>query len=154
MKVILITLLLVISTGAQAGAFSLEHSTYTKHLDYEEWMDEDNQVILIEYSDQYADETWIVNVSTFNNTYSERSYTVGVGFRILDTTYVDVDLLGGVVKGYTEDQSYMPCSSDYCLYIAPRITAEYRFESNFYVKTSLQFYGKAIINTIGGGYYF
>ena len=137
----------MISMPVQAEqSISIETSFFTTHVAKRDgWIyNEDNKLIAIEYK---IDE-WYYNISTYNNTQFDRTWTAGLGLNYFTYKAVSFDLLVGAVHGYKEAPlSVMP-------YIAPRVTLRYEITDTITIKTSTQIFYTAIMATAGIEYKF
>ena len=145
----LIAMLLVIPR-AMADIVSIERSVFTRHADYQDWMNEDNNLVAIEY----VRGDFGINISKFNNTYGNKSKTIGASYNVFSWKHLDIDLLAGAVKGYTKEQIRTVCSGEWCAYVAPRVTIKQKITDSFGVKSSAQLFGRALSVTVGVTYEF
>lgn len=149
MKLLTIALL-SLSVSAQAAEISVEHGIFTKHFRYDPRMNEQNRFNAIELRlDGYG-----FNASAFNNTYGNDTKTAGAYYTVFERKYIEVDLMYGVVNGYTQEQLGSLCSNDNCLYVAPRVTLKHGITDKTSVKLSAQMFGNAIMTTVGLRYSF
>jgi len=150
MKKLIVASVILLSSIAHADTLSIEAGVLTNHLDHESWMNEDNDLIAIEYRQGKHG----VNASSFVNTYGNQTFTVGGYYSLLNYKYIELGVLYGLVKGYESDQLDTVFTSDLGVYVAPRVTAKYDITDNVDVKVSVQLFGSAVITTAGIGYSF
>jgi hypothetical protein len=122
-------------------SISIERSVFTKHINHEDWMNEDNKLTGIEYKNN----DWYLNASMFTNTFGDPTWTAGIGYNLITYKYMRVDVLGGVAHGY----SIKPLP-----YAAPRVTLLYGLTPSLSVKTSVQVFYEALTGTVGLEYKF
>ena len=150
MKAIFIILCMwfMIAMPVQADTFSIEFGVYTSHLDYADWMNEDNGLIGFEYrnGDIYY------NATTFTNTYDDRSNTLGIGYNLLEYEFARLDILAGGATGY--DSKNMLTIFGIVPYIAPRVTLVKELTKAIAVKASVQQFWTATEITVGFEYKF
>lgn len=145
--------LIMLLSGAHSihaqESVSIETSVYTNHLDYGNY-NENNNLVGIEYQNN----DWYLNVTKFKNSYYNDSKTIGSGYRFYNNDIIDLDILFGVVNGYTQEQIKSICFGENCAYVAPRITINIPITNNLKFKTSTQLFGTAVIVTTGIKYTF
>ena len=96
MKKLIVASAILLSSIAHADTLSLELGVSTNHLDYESWMNEDNDLIAIEYKQGNHG----INASSFVNTYGNQTFTVGGSYSLVDYKCIELGVLYGLVKGY------------------------------------------------------
>jgi hypothetical protein len=123
-------------------SISVMASFFTLHIDKDEdkTYNEDNNLIGFEYK---VDDYYFY-ISTYDNTYGERSETIGMGYNLYENKYFAFDGLFGFATGY---ERIVP-------YIAPRTTFKYDLNKHVTIKTSYQMFGKAFIAMLGFEYKF
>lgn len=130
------------------ATIGVEASIYTKHMPYESWMNENNNLIGLEYTEK--DSRLSYNFSTYRNTYKEQSYTFGTSYTFYQKDYFAFDLMAGVVTGYDSEKFGTRCLfDDICTYLVPKITLFYPNKTSVTPKTSFQLFGKVFLWTIG-----
>jgi hypothetical protein len=139
--------LLLISVNALSDSLTPEYGIYAAHLvDFEHIEpNEDNNLIGIEYGTG----NWYINASTFDNTYNNRAYTFGSGYKLLTGYNIDLDVLWGIVHGYKPGDIKSLCTGKTCLYVAPRLSYHLFLSDSFSIKPSVKLFGPAVEVGVG-----
>lgn len=140
--------LLFFSLGAQANeSITVEFGVFTHHLtDVDsDSINEDNNLIALEYNI----DKWYLNVATFDNTFHDKSMSIGSGYNIWSKYNFNLDVLWGIVGGYKEGDLKSLCFKTTCAYISPRITYTHHLYKCLSVKPSLKGFGSALTAAIG-----
>ena len=145
MKYLLILILTLISTASAAYSLSVEYGLSVDHLDYEGWMNEDNDFIAVEYVKGKHG----VNSSSFVNTFGRQTFTLGGSYSLYSNSFFDFGVLYGVVKGYNKGEIDTVIDKDFGVYFAPRVTVKYKIYKNISAKVSSQLFGSAVVTSAG-----
>ena len=145
MKKLIVASAILLSSIAHADTLSLELGVSTNHLDYESWMNENNDLVAIEYKQGKHG----VNASSFVNTYGNQTFTVGGSYSLVNYKYIELGLLYGLVKGYESGQLDTVFTGDLGLYVAPRVTLKYDITERVNAKVSVQLFGSAVVTSAG-----
>jgi hypothetical protein len=151
MKTLLLATALLLTPLANADTLFFDVGVNTTHINEKANQNEDNDFVSIEYR---FDNDHGINASSFTNSYGGESYTIGGSYSLVEFKYIELGLLYGVVKGYEKDQLDTNFSSDYGVYVAPRLTIKYDISESWIVKASSQLFGNAVETTAGVGYSF
>lgn len=136
-------MLLSFNVAAKVPALGFDYGFAVTHFEEMDNPNEDNKHISVEYTpDIYG--IWYVNASTFDNTYYNRSYTVGGGVNVIRYYGLRLDVLGGVVYGYTKDELGSLCVGKACAYMALRASYTYDINNNWAIKPSAKLLGYAL----------
>lgn len=149
-RLLLLVGVMFIPPPTTADSLSIETGVFTKHIDHQHWMNEDNEIVTIEYKFNRHG----INYSKFTNTYGNGSVSIGGSYTIYGGEYADIDILYGTIKGYTEEEIGTFCKSGWCVYVAPRISTEFEMYEYICPKVSIQIFGTAIVGTAGISYKF
>lgn len=128
--------------------FSLETGIFTTHLSTQNFVENNeihainNNNNLIGFSVARGDLS--LELSTFENSYYKRSYTVGIAYDLFSSEYLDLSVSGGIVKGYQEWMIPTNFYKDYSVFVAPTATIKYNS-----VFTSVRLLGEAINVSVG-----
>jgi len=150
MKTLLLATALLLTPLANADQLSIDLGVNTTHIESKANQNEDNKLIAVEYRTGNHG----LNASSFKNTYSNQTYTVGGSYSLVEFEYVELSLLYGVVKGYEKGQLDTVIADDVGVYVAPRITVKYQATDKITLKVSTQLFGNAVVTTAGVGYSF
>jgi hypothetical protein len=140
-SIFLLALLLALPVQAEQS-ITITRSIFTTHIGVDIPVNENNMLRGVEY--RHND--WMVNTSTFINSYDDRTYTAGLGYNLVDFRFIEFDALFGVAYGY-----YKPV---YLPYLVPRLTFKYDLTDSLAVKTSVQVFGQAVMGTVSLEYKF
>lgn len=142
---LLLILATILPSLAMADSFSVNYGVNTTHINHEEWMNEDNGLIAIEWmGDKHG-----VNASSFVNTYGNDTLTLGGSYSLFEYNFINLDLMYGIVKGYEEREIPTVIDKDYGFYFAPRFSASVDLYKELAVKASVQLFGEAVVTTVG-----
>ncbi len=141
---LLIFIITVMSSfSVNAATLSIEKGLFTRHARNRRKFNEDNELIGLEISANGM----TLNASSFVNSYGVKTKSIGTAFVLAESEHVKLDLMAGVLDGYTQEQ-VGACKGDYCGYIAPRLTIN-RDHKGIGVKASALVLGEALVLTSG-----
>jgi hypothetical protein len=159
---------LVVKTGhnpllvISSASFSINYGINTTHLDgngcntSHDCYNEDNGIIALEYN--FEDSRWGMILATFENSHFNKTTAIGMSYDFYDAGWVNFELLGGVMKGYTAaDIGDVYCDigkEDICWFVAPRMNVPVYSYRSFKVKVSALVLNTAVITTVGLEYKF
>ena len=145
----IILMLLSFNLYAQQSV-SVEYGVFTTHLDDNYDYNNDNKMVAIEYNIN----NWYFNVSTFDNSFYKRSYTVGSGYKFYSIYNFNFDVLWGISTGYHATPARLPIFGKIALYVAPRVTYDLDLTDNVAVTPSVKMLGSAVEIGVGAKYKF
>lgn len=141
---LLIFIITVMSSfSVNAATISLEKGLFTRHARNRRRFNEDNELIGLEITASGM----TLNTSSFVNSYGVKTKSIGTAFVLTESEHVKLDLMVGVLGGYTHEQ-IKTCKGDYCGYIAPRLTINNDYKG-IGVKASALVLGEALVLTSG-----
>ena len=131
---------MLIVPDAKADELRINYGVNTTHMDSEHY-NETNHLVAIEYNN------WLV--ATFQNSHYTQSYAVGGSYSLYTKSIFELDILGGVMYGYSPEQVPTCLENKLCLFVAPRLTANYKLNSDWSLNASTMLFGNAVITTVG-----
>ena len=127
-------------SDAKADELRINYGVNTTHMDSEHY-NETNHLVAIEYNN------WLV--ATFQNSHYTQSYAVGGSYSLYTKSIFELDILGGVMYGYSPEQVPTCLENKLCLFVAPRLTANYKLNSDWSLNASTMLFGNAVVTTVG-----
>ena len=137
---VLVAVCLFLTPTCDADELRINYGVNTTHMDSEHY-NETNHLVAIEYNN------WLV--ATFQNSHYTQSYAVGGSYSLYTKSIFELDILGGVMYGYSPEQVPTCLENKLCLFVAPRLTANYKLNSDWSLNASTMLFGNAVITTVG-----
>ena len=156
--VIVATIAMLLPLPSNAAKLEIARGVYTYHLEeYNTVRNEDNNLIAFNY--RFTDSDWGLLGTNFTNSYDIKTNALAVTYSALKWRAVELELVVGVMKGYTEWELHDKLcpfgeDSDYCFLIAPKLSVELFNYKGVTPKVSALLMGEAVIVTVGFSYEF